>query len=113
MAAAAEAFAADWELIPVRPLQLPQVFNADGEVHGAPDEVRGLMVRQLTGPVRWTDSLMRLKSLGVKTFLEVGPGKTLSGLVKKVLPQASVHGVDSLASIDSLRLTPVAQPRNG
>ena len=104
MAAAADQFAADWELCPLRPLQLPQVFNADAEVHGAPDEVRTLMVRQLTGPVRWTDSLIRLKSLGMNTFLEVGPGKTLSGLVKKVLPQASVHGVDDLASVDALPL---------
>jgi [acyl-carrier-protein] S-malonyltransferase len=113
MADAAEEFAADWELCPLRPLQLPQVFNADAEVHDAPDEVRTLMVRQLTGPVRWTDSLIRLEALGVNTFLEVGPGKTLSGLVKKVLPRASVHSVDDLAAVETLSLTGVSGPSDG
>jgi [acyl-carrier-protein] S-malonyltransferase len=100
MAPAAEAFRGTWNKIPLQPLQLPQVFNADAEVHRDPSEIRELMVRQLTGPVRWTQSVHKLASLGVDTFVEIGPGRTLTGLVKKILPQAVLHNIDDMASLD-------------
>ena len=100
MVTAADAFRKEWERVPLRRLNRSQVFNADAEVHAEPDEVRPLMVGQLTGPVRWTDSVRRLQSLGVDRFVEIGPGKTLTGLVKKILPGAVVHNIEDMASLD-------------
>jgi len=102
MARAAQVFAAAWEKIPLRALRRPQVFNADAQVHQDPLEVRRLMVGQLTGPVRWTQSIQRLQQLGADTYIEVGPRRTLTGLVKKILPGAVVHNVEDLTSMNTL-----------
>jgi [acyl-carrier-protein] S-malonyltransferase len=99
MAAAARSFAAAWDGIPLRRLNRPQVFNADAEVHADPAEVRPLMVGQLTGPVRWTQSVQRLQQLGIDTFVEIGPRRTLTALVKKILPGAVVHNIEDVASM--------------
>ena len=105
IAAAAKTFAADWDRIALRPLQRPQVFNADAEVHSQPAEVRALMVGQLTGPVRWTQSVQRLQQLGVDTFVEIGPGRTLTGLVKKIAPGAVVHNIEDVPSLSAFLQT--------
>jgi [acyl-carrier-protein] S-malonyltransferase len=102
MAHAAQVFAAAWQKIPLRALRRPQVFNADAQVHQDPAEVRRLMVGQLTGPVRWTQSIQRLQQLGADTYIEVGPRRTLTGLVKKILPGAVVHNVEDLTSMNTL-----------
>jgi len=102
MVRAAQVFAAAWEKIPLRALRRPQVFNADAQVHQDPVEVRRLMVGQLTGPVRWTQTIQRLQQLGTDTYIEVGPRRTLTGLVKKILPGAVVHNVEDLASMNTL-----------
>jgi [acyl-carrier-protein] S-malonyltransferase len=102
MVEAARVFAAAWERIPLRQLRRPQVFNADAQVHSQPDDVRRLMVGQLTGPVRWTQSIQRLQQLGADTYIEVGPRRTLTGLVKKILPGAVVHNVEDLTSMNTL-----------
>ena len=102
MAHAAQVFAAAWEKIPLRALRRPQVFNADAQVHQDPVEVRRLMVGQLTGPVRWTQSIQRLQQLGADTYIEVGPRRALTGLVKKIIPGAVVHNVEDLTSMNSV-----------
>jgi [acyl-carrier-protein] S-malonyltransferase len=101
MAHAAQVFAAAWEKIPLRGLRRPQVFNADAAVHQDPIEVRRLMVGQLIGPVRWTQSIHRLQQLGADTYIEVGPRRTLTGLVKKILPGAVVHNIEDLTSMNT------------
>ena len=102
MAQAAQVFAAAWEKIPLRALRRPQVFNADAQVHQDPLEVRRLMVGQLTGPVRWTQSIRRLQQLGADTYIEVGPRRALTGLVKKIVPGAVVHNVEDLITMNSV-----------
>jgi [acyl-carrier-protein] S-malonyltransferase len=99
MAEAATVFRRAWEEIPLRRLRRAQVFNADADVHREPEDVRELMVRQLTGPVRWTASVHRLWGLGVRTFVEVGPRRTLTALVRKIQPQAVIHNVEDLVSL--------------
>jgi [acyl-carrier-protein] S-malonyltransferase len=102
MTRAAQVFAAAWEKIPLQSLRRPQVFNADAQVHKDPAEVRRLMVGQLTGPVRWTQSIQRLQELGADTYIEVGPRRTLTGLVKKTLPGAVVHNIEDLATMNTV-----------
>jgi len=102
MGQAAREFAGAWERVPLRRLRLPQVFNADAQVHAEPGEIRELMVRQLTGPVRWTGVIQKLWTLGLRTFVEVGPKQTLAGLVRKIVPEAAVHSVEGLRGIEQL-----------
>lgn len=99
MAGAAAEFRTYWEKVAIANLNLPQVFNGDGEVHRDQKEVRQLMVAQLTGPVRWTATVRRLHDLGIERFVEVGPGRTLTGLVKKILPGALVHNIEDMEGL--------------
>ncbi|MBC7449691.1 MAG: ACP S-malonyltransferase [Hymenobacteraceae bacterium] len=66
----------------------PVYQNVDAAPHSAPEEIRQNLRRQLTAPVRWTQSVQRLLAEGHPNFLEVGPGKVLQGLVKKIAPEA-------------------------
>src|SRR6266508_2776153 len=67
-------------------------------------ELRALLARQLTGPVRWTESVRRLADLGVDTFIEVGPGTVLSGLIKR-----TVQGVQVLSVGDAKGVAEVVE----
>ncbi|WP_400191677.1 ACP S-malonyltransferase [Hymenobacter sp. B81] len=67
----------------------PVYQNVDAAPHTDPDEIRQNLVRQLTAPVRWTQSVQRMAQDGATEFVECGPGKVLQGLVKKIAPQAA------------------------
>ncbi|GAA4381774.1 ACP S-malonyltransferase [Hymenobacter koreensis] len=64
--------------------------NVDAAPHTNPDEIRQNLVRQLTAPVRWTQSVQRMAADGATEFVECGPGKVLQGLVKKIASQVDV-----------------------
>lgn len=68
----------------------PVYQNVDAAPHISPDEIRQNLVRQLTAPVRWTQSVQRMAQDGATEFVECGPGKVLQGLVKKITPAAAV-----------------------
>jgi [acyl-carrier-protein] S-malonyltransferase len=104
MARAAEAFRTVWDRVALKSLSLPQVFNVDAQVHSDAAQIRELMLRQLTSPVRWSGCVRNLWELGVRTFVEVGPRRTLTGLVKKIQPEASTHNVEDLASLRAFLL---------
>jgi biotin carboxyl carrier protein len=84
------------------------VANATAEPVTSAEELRELLARQLTGRVRWTESVRRMAALGVDTFIEVGPGTVLGGLIKRtvegtrVLSAANAEGVAGVA--DALRM---------
>ncbi len=81
--------------------EVPLVDNVDARVvlHG--EECRDGLVRQVSGAVRWQDSVELLAREGVDVFVEVGPGTVLSGLVRKIVRDARVLGVDSPASLEA------------
>ena len=60
------------------------VRNIDGEIYNDDDDIRDILARHIVSPVRFSKSLLNMKSLGVDNFIEVGPGKTLSGFVKRI-----------------------------
>lgn len=64
--------------------RIPVVSNVDASVHWEPEEIRQLLVRQVVNPVRWEDSIRWLLANGVTEFTEVGPGKVLAGLLKRI-----------------------------
>lgn len=64
--------------------RIPVVSNVDAQPHDSPDEIRQLLVQQLIQPVRWEDSLRWLLAQGFDRFYEVGPGRVLKGLLKRI-----------------------------
>jgi [acyl-carrier-protein] S-malonyltransferase len=92
--------AADFERLGFAELALPLVNNVDARTVAAAGEVRDGLVRQVSGAVRWQQCVERLVAEGVSTFVEVGPGTVLSGLVKKIDKQARVLNVEDPASLE-------------
>jgi [acyl-carrier-protein] S-malonyltransferase len=90
MAPAAEIFRSFLSAAPLKDPTIPVISNATAEPVTSAEELRELLARQLTGPVRWTESVRRLADLGVDTFIEVGPGTVLSGLIKRTVQGARV-----------------------
>jgi len=74
------------------PLRIPLVTNADAAVITSGEEAREALVRQVTLPVRWEESMHELIEQGATTFVEVGPGRVLSGLLRQI--ERSVHCVN-------------------
>lgn len=70
--------------VELRPARIPVWSNVDARPHQDPEEIRGLLVRQVLEPVLWEDSMRGLLQAGVETFYEVGPGKVLAGLLKRI-----------------------------
>ena len=83
MGPAAEEFRQSLESIPFRRPDFPVVSNVAAEEADDPAEVRELLVRQLTSPVRWIDCIGRMRTLGVARFAELGPGRVLTGLNRR------------------------------
>ncbi len=84
---------------------VPVVANVDGEPRRDAAGVIDALVRQVVAPVRWEAVVRRLGALGVTTFIEVGPGTVLAGLVRKILPEATVASVadpGDLEAVDAL-----------
>lgn len=77
----------------------PVVSNVTGRPHGAPDSIRDLMVKQVTSSVRWIDTVECFRADGVKAYIECGPGKVLSGLVKRIDKDAATHTIQDLPSL--------------
>jgi [acyl-carrier-protein] S-malonyltransferase len=82
--------------------QLPVVCNFGASVVSAPEEIRRMLERQVTGSVRWTESIRLLVERGHRTFIELGPGKVLAGLVAKIDKDVTVHSVEDLASLEGV-----------
>lgn len=103
MASAREGLAEALAGVELREAQVPVWANATAQPYPAQaDEARELLASQVASPVRWAQTLQAMAAEGIDTFIEVGPGKTLTGLVKRTLPDAcalSCETPDDLASV--------------
>jgi [acyl-carrier-protein] S-malonyltransferase len=86
MAPAAERLRAELERVKVAPLAVPVVANVTAEPNTDASRVKELLVAQVTGSVRWEESVQKLASMGVDEAFEVGPGNVLAGLLKRIAP---------------------------
>jgi len=84
------------------PARIPLVDNVTADVVQAPDEIRDLLVRQLTHPVLWVASMRKLISMGIGTVAEVGPGKVLQGLMRRIDRSVRTLGVDRAEDVRSV-----------
>jgi len=79
---------------------VPIVNNADARVLDNAESIKTSLVRQISSPLLWEDSIMAIRDSGIDTFVEVGPGKVLSGLIKRIVPDVKVLNVEDLKSLE-------------
>ena len=101
MMPAQERLAADLEGIAFKNLAVPLVTNVDAAVIRKGTEARDALVRQVSSPVRWLESVELLIREGVDTFVEVGPGKVLTGLMRQISREVKCFNVEDAASLKS------------
>lgn len=82
-------------------LNVPTITNVDARLITRGVEARDALLRQVASPVRWSESIKRLLDQGVTRFIEVGPGKVLSGLVRQIDRQCQVFNVEDAASLEA------------
>jgi [acyl-carrier-protein] S-malonyltransferase len=105
MRGAEERLARELDGVPFRELRFPVVDNVTATLNTCPEVARERLKRQVTSPVRWEEAIRAAAAEGCRTFVEVGPGKVLSGLTRRILPEARVFNVEDLPG---LRETSVA-----
>jgi [acyl-carrier-protein] S-malonyltransferase len=106
MMPAQERLAPELRALPTREPRVPIVANVDADVKRTAAGAIEALVSQVSSPVRWEDVVRRLASEGVTTYVEVGPGTVLSGMVRRIHREATVlnfGGPDDLAAIEALR----------
>lgn len=85
--------------IKITSAKLPVMANINAELAENPEEIRQNLIDQVSGPVRWQQSIEKLIQLGINTFVEIGPGKVLSGLIKKIDKTAETYNIEDKASL--------------
>jgi [acyl-carrier-protein] S-malonyltransferase len=101
MTPAQERLAVDLEALRFDDLQLPLITNVDAAVVEKAAAARDSLVRQVSSPVRWLESIELLIKEGVDTFVEVGPGKVLTGLMRQISREVRCFSVEDAASLKS------------
>jgi [acyl-carrier-protein] S-malonyltransferase len=99
MLPAQERLAFDLESVSFHDLSVPLVTNVDALANRAADAARAAVVRQVSAPVRWLESMQLLIQQGVENFVEVGPGKVLSGLMRQISREVKSFNVEDAASL--------------
>lgn len=82
---------------------VPIVQNVDGEIHDSIAAIKDALVKQLYSPVQWVKCVQKLAQLGVSSFVECGPGKVLSGLNKRILPEGQFLSLEDQSSFEEAR----------
>jgi len=103
MKPAQDRLAADLERLSFSEPAMPVVTNVDARATTAPDELRDALVRQVSAPVRWVDSMQLLIEQSIGTFVEAGPGKVLSGLMRQISRDVRTLNVEDAASLEATR----------
>jgi len=80
----------------------PVVSNVDGRPAGHPKDIRGNLARQITSSVQWVDSIQYIAGQGVTSFMEIGPGNVLKGLIRKINPELTVYNVRKPEDLEKL-----------
>ncbi|MEA3414727.1 MAG: ACP S-malonyltransferase [Thermodesulfobacteriota bacterium] len=83
--------------------EIPIIHNVTADFAMNPDEIKAVMAKQFCNPVRWYDSMCRLMDEKVEIFAEIGPGKALTGLLKKILPEdypCKIYNVNNMKTLE-------------
>jgi [acyl-carrier-protein] S-malonyltransferase len=91
------------ESVAVKPLNIPVISNVEAAPNADACRVKDLLVSQVSSPVRWDESVRAMVGLGVTRFIEIGPGKVLAGLVKRIDKGVEAQSVSDVAGLRSLK----------
>jgi [acyl-carrier-protein] S-malonyltransferase len=83
-----------------KPPVIPLVNNADAVFLITVEDIKASLIRQLNNPLLWEDSIKAIAESGIGTFVEVGPARVLSGLIKRIIPSARVYNVEDIKSLN-------------
>ncbi len=100
MAPASERLAKLLDTIELKAPALPVMNNADALFLDTVEGIKTSLVKQLNSPLLWEDSIKNMAASGIDTFIEVGPGKVLSGLIKRIVPEAKILNVEDTESLN-------------
>jgi [acyl-carrier-protein] S-malonyltransferase len=103
MVPAGERLAEVLAAVNVDDLSAPVISNVEGKPNSAKERIKELLVRQVSAPVLWDASVLEMVSLGVSNAVEIGPGKVLSGLVKRITKDISSLNVEDVAGLKALQ----------
>lgn len=103
MKPAADKLAIALEAIEFNTPQLPVINNVDVMAETDPAKIKDALVRQLYSPVRWTESVELMSTQGVEKLLEMGPGKVLTGLTKRIVKTLDAAAVNDIASLEAAK----------
>ena len=99
---AGEKLGKELEGVELSDLKIPYIANANAKVITDKNEIKGLLEAQVSSPVMWEQTLYELEKMGVDTIVEVGPGRTIAGFVRKTVSSIRVIGVSTPEDIDTL-----------
>ena len=103
MATAATEFQELLDSIPYESAQIPVISNVEPEPAVDAPILKDRLIQQMTGPVRWREICLKFNDLGIEEVIEVGPGKVLTGLVKRTCKGTALTNVNSLESLQALK----------
>jgi [acyl-carrier-protein] S-malonyltransferase len=103
MEPAGKRLGAELAKIAINDLAAPVVTNVEAEPNFAKERVQELLIRQVSSPVQWEDSMRRMIELGVGRFVEIGPGKVLVGLLRRIDGTREALNLEDLASLGQLK----------
>ena len=101
---AGEELAKEMEKVEMEPLQIPYVTNVTAEYVTDIRETKKLLAEQVAASVRWQESVERMIAEGVDTFVEIGPGKTLAGFLRKIDRSVKVYNIGTWEDVDKVGL---------
>lgn len=89
--------------VTVSEMNVPIITNVTGDYIKSKDEIKELLVRQVSSSVLFEESLKRMIADGVDTFIEIGPGKALSGFVKRIDKTKTILNIEDMASLEKTK----------
>lgn len=102
MTGAGEKLAAELKTVAVRHPRIPYFCNVEAAPVTDSAQVKELLVRQISSPVRWRESMERMLAAGVDTFVEIGPGRTLTGFLRKINRDVAAYSVERVEDLEKL-----------
>ena len=84
-------------------LKIPYVTNVTAQYVTDINETKSLLARQISSSVRWQQSIEKMIENGVDTFVEIGPGKTLSGFMKKIAPEVNIYNIQNVQDLEKIK----------
>ena len=90
------------EGIRIQDLKIPVVTNVEADINQSKERVKELLVTQVWSPVRWEESMQKITSDGIEQTLEIGPGKVLSGLMKRINPKVETKNIEDIQTLKKI-----------